>query len=123
MEQNGLMDAFSRNLRAKIAETGRKHAEIARTLGLHERRFAHYVSGTREPDLTTLVKIAKALGTTPNQLLGLNDEGFGSPEQAELVDRLMLTAKEMDATDLEVTCVQAEALLALKKFKALKGEG
>lgn len=122
MEQNVPMDTFSRNLRAKIAETGQKHAEIARRLGLHERRFAHYISGSREPDLTTLVKIAKALGTTPNQLLGLYDEGFDSAEQAELVDRLMLTAKEMETADLQVTVVQAEALLALRKFKAIKGE-
>ncbi len=64
-------------------------ADIARTLGLHERRFAHYVSGTREPDLNTLVKISKALGTTPNQLLGLYDEGSDTPEQAELVERLV----------------------------------
>lgn len=114
------MEAFSRNLRAKIAEAGRKHADIARTLGLHERRFAHYVSGTREPDLNTLVKISKALGTTPNQLLGLYDEASETPEQAELVERLVLTAKEMDSDDLEATCVQAEALLALRKFKAIK---
>lgn len=114
------MDTFSQNLRARIAQSGRKHAEIARALGLHERRFAHYVSGTREPDLTTLVKIAKALGTTPNQLLGLHDKGCTTPEQAELVDRLLLTAREMGPDDLEATCVQAEALLALRKYKTLK---
>ncbi len=31
-----------------------------------------------------------------------------------------MTAKEMDSDDLEATCVQAEALLALRKFKAIK---
>lgn len=114
------MDTFSRNLRAKIAESGQKHTDVARALGLHERRFAHYVAGNREPDLSTLVKIAKALGTTPNQLLGLHDEGFSSPEQAELVDRLLEAVRAMENGDIELTCVQAEALLAFRKFKALK---
>jgi transcriptional regulator with XRE-family HTH domain len=44
--------------------------EVARRAGLSERRYGNYVSGRREPDLATLVRIASVLAMTPNDLLG-----------------------------------------------------
>lgn len=64
-EQNVLMDAFCRNLKNRTEELGISNAEAARRSGLSERRYAHFVSGDREPDLATLVRIADALGVTP----------------------------------------------------------
>lgn len=65
------MERFARNLRERADELQLSHAEIARRCGLTERRFGHYVTGQREPDLATLVKICSTLGTTPNVLLGV----------------------------------------------------
>ena len=64
------MDALARALRTRAQELGLSHAAIARRIGVSERRYAHYVTGRNEPDLATLVRIAKALQTSPNELLG-----------------------------------------------------
>lgn len=110
------MDVFAKNLRERAAALGRSNAEIARSIGINERRYAHYVSGAREPDLMTLVKIAAALGTTPNELLGLG-ELSGSPETL-MVQRLLLAARQLETSDLESIVVQTEALVALRRFQS-----
>lgn len=114
------MDVFAKNLRERAAALGRSNAEIARSIGINERRYAHYVSGAREPDLMTLVKIAAALGTTPNELLGLG-ELAGSPETLT-VQRLLLAVRQLQASDLESIVVQTEALVALRRFQATVAE-
>lgn len=114
------MDVFAKNLRERAAALGRSNAEIARSIGINERRYAHYVSGAREPDLMTLVKIAAALGTTPNELLGLG-ELSGSPETL-MVQRLLLAARQLQTSDLESIVVQTEALVALRRFQASLNE-
>jgi transcriptional regulator with XRE-family HTH domain len=105
------MDALARALRTRAQELGLSHAAIARRIGVSERRYAHYVTGRNEPDLATLVRIAKALQTSPNDLLGFAAETNGS-RQALLRDRLNAAANAMDDLELEMTVIQAEALAA-----------
>lgn len=83
-------------------------------MGLSERRYAHYVSGKREPDLATLVRIAGVLGTTPNELLGFG-EASGEPRSTRsiLTDRLQGAASAMTEQALEIMVVQAEAVAVM----------
>ena len=78
---------------------------------MSERRYAHYVTGRNEPDLATLVRIAKALQTSPNELLGFAAETKRS-KRSLLRDRLNAAAEAMDDRELEITVVHAEALAA-----------
>lgn len=103
------MDLFANCLRKRASELGISHAEAARRSGLSERRYSHYVSGIREPDLATLVRIAQALQTTPNDLLGIGDKRKPSLRSL-LVDRLTSAAQGLSDHDLEVVAVQTEAL-------------
>jgi transcriptional regulator with XRE-family HTH domain len=105
------MDALARALRARAQELGLSHAAIARRVGMSERRYAHYVNGRNEPDLATLVRIAKALQTSPNELLGFAADTNCS-KRALLRDRLNAAAGAMDDRQLELTVVQAEAIAA-----------
>ena len=108
------MDLFASRLRERASELGIAHAEAARRAGLSERRYAHYVSGIREPDLATLVRIAEALQTTPDALLGV--AGLGSPSSRSLlVDRLNSAATALKDEDLEVIIVQTEALASRRR--------
>ena len=50
---------------------------FAQQLGLKQAIYSHYENRRREPTLDVLIKIARALGTTPNVLLG-----FESPPQS-----------------------------------------
>jgi len=105
------MDTLAKSLRKRAEELGLSHAEIARRVGLSERRYAHYVAGRNEPDLATLVRIATILESTPNELLGFGSEMKRSGRD-RLTDRLNIAAKSMDDRELEITVIQAEAVAA-----------
>ncbi|WP_081858638.1 helix-turn-helix domain-containing protein [Pseudorhizobium pelagicum] len=64
------MELLARRLQERSKQLGISNAEASRRMGIDERRYAHYASGRREPDVATLVRIAEALGTTHNWLLG-----------------------------------------------------
>lgn len=110
------MRIFATRLRERAAELGISNAEAARRVGLSERRYGHYVTDLREPDLATLVRIAKILETTPDELLGFG-ERKPSPrsKRAVLKDRLTTAANAMADRELEMTVVQAEAIATLQR--------
>ena len=103
------MDQFSKQLRLRAEMLGLSNAEVARKLGLSERRYSHYVTGAREPDLAMMVRIAKALATTPNELLGFSTVSKATKKDV-LVDRLAVAAAGLTTTELEIVLVQTEAL-------------
>lgn len=108
------MDIFAKRLRERAKQLGISNAEAARRIGLEERRYAHYASGRREPDLATLTNIADILGTTPNWLLGVEDQLDKQPEKAALIGRFINTATAMTKKELELFVIQAEAIVASK---------
>ena len=108
------MDAFAKNLRQRAEQLGLSNAEVARRVGLSERRYAHYVAGRNEPDLAMLVKIANILQLTPNDLL-VDQGAREDDERSLLLDRLNAAAILMQEGDLEAAVVQAEAVVALRR--------
>lgn len=105
---------FAANLRKRAEELGISNAEVARRAGLSERRYGNYVSGRREPDLATLVKIATVLATTPNDLLmdRLTGTDHSSREFARARIAAALAALRDD--DLERVAIMLEALAAVR---------
>ena len=110
------MMVFANRLRERAAELGIAHAEAARRAGLSERRYGHYVTGVREPDLTTLVRIAEALQTRPDALLGFGEREVMSA-RSRLVARLVSAAQVLADEVLEIVVVQAEALTTSRRVK------
>jgi len=108
------MDIFAKRLSERAKQLGISNAEAARRVGLEERRYAHYASGRREPDLATLKSISEALGTTPNWLLGVVDALDKEPKKAALVGRFANAASGMTPEELEMCVIQAEAVVASK---------
>lgn len=106
------METLSQRLRERAKQLGISNAEAARRIGLDERRYAHYASGRREPDLATLVRIAKVLGTTPNWLLDANEAKTLDPLKSHLIDRFENAATGMTINELELCVIQAEAITA-----------
>lgn len=114
------MDTFAQRLRERAKQLGISNAESARRIGLEERRYAHYASGRREPDLATLKSISESLGTTPNWLLGVVGTSEKEPKRAELIGRFANAAIGMAMEELELCVIQAEAVVAAKN---LNGNG
>lgn len=109
------MDLLADKLRERARQLGISNAEAARRSGLDERRFGHYVSGRREPDLATLVRIAEALGTTPNWLLGVPSAYTADSQTTGLIDRFVNASSNMSVRELELLVIQAEAVSASKR--------
>lgn len=105
------MKAFANRLRARASQLGISNAEVARRLRISERRYAHYVSGDREPDLQTLVSIAHVLMTSPDQLLEFDrEEPFDDNFRNELLARIAGAAMQISPTQLELFAIQIEAV-------------
>jgi transcriptional regulator with XRE-family HTH domain len=103
------MELLSSRLRERARELKLSNAEVARRAGLGERRYGNYVSGAREPDFATLLRICRVLDVTPNDLL-LPDRVEPADEEAALLSRVVAAAKVLDRASLKVAIRQIEAL-------------
>ena len=116
-----LMDGFHQRLRNFGRALNLSDAEVARRAGLSERRYGNYVAGIREPDLMTLVKIAKALSTTPDRLLGVSEGAVRvSPRDREM-SRLNSAASPLSLEELGGLTAQVEALAKYRTTLGRKG--
>ncbi len=75
---------YGERLRLRARELGLSDSEVARRLGLSQSRYAHYVSGVREPDYATFARICRVLAFSPNDALGFAEV----PEQPTEIQRL-----------------------------------
>ncbi|RJT29440.1 XRE family transcriptional regulator [Mesorhizobium waimense] len=105
------MEIFAKRLRERAVQLGISNAEAARRVGLDERRYAHYVSGRRQPDLMTLKNISEGLGVTPNWLLDFATATDQDRRMTALIDRFVNSAKAMTHEQLELAVIQAEAVV------------
>jgi transcriptional regulator with XRE-family HTH domain len=102
------MESFALNLKARAKELGISQADVARRAGLSERRYSNYVTGRREPDLATLVRIAGVLQTTPDKLLSLGTDESTSEPLAQ--QRVRAAISVLPPEDLERVAIMIEAL-------------
>lgn len=106
------MREFGEQLRHRAKELDLSDAEVARRAGLTARRYGHYVTGAREPDLQTLVRICIVLDTTPDRMLGIGTHAARrKTEREKLIDRLIATAKVLDNAQLKIAVRQIEAII------------
>jgi transcriptional regulator with XRE-family HTH domain len=103
------MELFSKRLRERARLLGL--AEVARRAGLSERRYGHYVTGEREPNLETLIRISAVLGTTPDGLLLLQVADAQSARNRSIT-RIQTVAENLNDDDLELAAAQIECIRA-----------
>jgi transcriptional regulator with XRE-family HTH domain len=104
------MDVLAKNLRARAQGLGISNAEAARRSGISERRYGNYVTGFRDPDLQTLVQIAKALQCTPNDLLGVTSDSEDPNDDARLRREVVAAIAVLDRRHLETLLIEVRAL-------------
>jgi transcriptional regulator with XRE-family HTH domain len=108
------MEGFGARLAARARALGLTNAEVARRAGLSERRFGNYATDTREPDLQTLVTLARVLATSTDQLLGVVPEKAGS-QRDRLLGRIEASLTQIGDDQLELISVQIKAVADLSK--------
>lgn len=62
--------AFGRRLRELREERGVSQQELERRSGIAHQTIHHYEHGDGSPNWTTVLKLARALGVTPDAFLG-----------------------------------------------------
>jgi transcriptional regulator with XRE-family HTH domain len=98
-------------LQSRARELGLSDAEVARRVDIGQSRYANYVSGVREPDFATFVKICRALAITPNDALGFTAKNADEPAEEILRDRIAAAATAMDAETLRRTAAIMDTFL------------
>ena len=63
---------FSKNLRDKRKERGLSQIELAEKIGAFGPYISDLEKGHKSPMLSTLAKLAEALGTSPDSLISVN---------------------------------------------------
>jgi transcriptional regulator with XRE-family HTH domain len=98
------------SLRHRAQELSLSDAEVARRAGLSSRRYGHYATGSREPDLATLIRICRVQQTTPNALLGFEPARKKSARD-KLIEKLTAAASTLEDAKLKIAVRQIEAMV------------
>lgn len=69
----GCMETLSAHIRLRLDQLGMSQAELARLTGMSTARIGNYAQGTRPPDIFALAKMARALQTSTDWLLGISE--------------------------------------------------
>lgn len=62
---------WGERLRERARELGISDSEVARRVGMTQRRYSSYVNMAREPNYEDLLRVCAALGITPDHVLGV----------------------------------------------------
>ena len=114
------MEGVGKILRARGRSLGLSDSEIARRLGLSQALYHNYVVDTAEPDLGTLVRICRVLGTSPNEVLLLNEDTAAQTDSEVARARLASAAMALEGDALQFAADLDEAMLAIHRNKARK---
>ena len=106
------MKTFTRNLRERAKHLELSHAEVARRCGLTERRLGHYMTGTREPDFATLLKICAVLDTSPSALLGVEGPVISTGEAGSLRAAIAAGIASLTVANLRAVKALIDSMIA-----------
>ncbi len=72
---------------ALLKSQGMQQRELAEKIGVADGVLSRYISGSRSPRPETLAKMATALRTTSDHLLGIENEDFDYPRILRMIAR------------------------------------
>jgi transcriptional regulator with XRE-family HTH domain len=106
---------FAKRLKLTRQRQQLTQAQLAERGGLTPAAISQLEAGERLPAFMTIVTLAKTLGTTPNDLMGM--EGHGLDPSLRELQGLFRDLKEMSPGDVEKVKAFAAYLLSQKGTK------
>ena len=88
-----------------LAEMGMTKKELAMKAQMTEAAISHYVKGDRVPRGVNLIKIARALGTTTDDLLG-HDQLSDNGDDFEVIKMLIARKAEVMTADEKMKLIR-----------------
>ena len=114
------MDGWGERLKQRARELGLTDVDVARRLGLAQGRYSAYTNEAREPDLKLFVRICAALGTTPDDILGVSPSA--APEDAAMSE-VLASLRQLDNDGLALVSALIRTVAAHRDQVAAKGDG
>lgn len=102
------MSVFSDRLLRLRVSANERQGHVAKEIGCSQSCLGNYERGEREPDVSTIINIARHFGVSADYLLGLDGD---QPDSTYIIT-------EADAVSLELSAL--EIGVALKMFDRLK---
>ena len=102
---------FGERLRKIRERQELKQSDLARRSGLTPAAISQLESGQREPNFSTIMRLATSLGTTPNDLLDISAEGPGDPS----IQALFREVKKLEPQDFDAVKAFAQFLAQKRK--------
>ena len=94
--------SWGERLRARARDLGLSDSEVARRVGLTQRRYSSYVNMSREPNFADLLRICDGLAITPDHVLGV-----GELQPSDDAARRIVTALQGMASEHRLLAVAA----------------
>ena len=92
------MDLTPKDIAEKIKQLRKANKltqeQLAEKLNIDQRNLVRLESGKGFPSITTLIKIAEALNTTPNFLLSIDDNNIPKNKIKNDINAILTLAKE-----------------------------
>lgn len=104
------MTDFSRNLSAKRVENSFSQKSMAEAIGVAQSTYSLYEKGSREPNISKIIRIAEVLSVSVDELFGVN-----APD-----DSLMDLIKRLDPGDRGEIVGMVKQMLKSDKYKEEK---
>lgn len=101
---------WGERLRSRAQELGWSDAEVARRIGIPQRRYSTYVNMTREPNFADLMRICAVLGTTPDHVLG----GVEPSGDEHITGRAVAALRRMPPQHQKLALVSLEAMASIE---------
>ena len=98
------LSALPLRLRRLRDEAGFSQATLARVCGMSPSQISHYEGGSRDPSAANVVRLSKALGISPSELLGARSARV-APEWLS-----SLSARELKIVEAVAKALVAERL-------------
>ncbi len=100
---NDLSKFIGNRINNLLAVNRKKQKELAHFLGVTDNTISYYVSGSRTPNLSQLIKIAEFFNTSVDYLLGLTDAATTDKDVQYICD---YTGLSEDAIDTLHSCIK-----------------
>lgn len=104
------MTDFGRNLSAKRVENNLSQKAMAEAVGVAQSTYSLYEKGSREPNISKIVKIAEVLSVSVDELFGVNSAD----------DSLMDLINRLDTGDRGEIVGMVKQMLKSDKYKEEK---
>ena len=103
------MRGLGARLKRRAGELGLTDVEVARRLGIAQGRYSSWSNDVHEPDLETVIRIARVLGMTADQVLGVVEDEANDADAA-LRARAALALGDLSGAPLAGAVAMVEAL-------------